>query len=135
MINTSGFLANTKVTVKRKASQTKTRTGGVINVVAAVYVSIDARIEHQEVETPITISGKLLRDFYLMQTWKNPSGDLYELKDGDVVEELNGSGDVHKAYEIVDVQGGSLFKNKKFKLESKMLVMNDDRYQDFIQKN
>jgi hypothetical protein len=59
-----------------------------------------------------------------MMTWTDSNGELYNVQDHDVVEDI-ASG---KRYLALNPKPGSLMTQKPFKLETELIVLADDRF-------
>lgn len=128
MFNASKFLQNATVSIFNEVS-VKDAKGAVTHTPVLSSSGNVAKIEHQSVDVPITHAGRELFSYYLLHLWADrTTGLLPDLKEGSFVQDE----ETLKSYEVIDIMVGSLFKKKGYKLEAKMLVMNDDRYNNFF---
>jgi hypothetical protein len=126
-LRTPTQFCNTTVSVFTP-TQTKNTKGQLSEPVPVIkFTSIRARIEHQTLLEPITISGFSVRQFMLLHTYCDSNGNIYDITNSDLVlDETSG-----KVYKVLEVIPGTLLKRVPYKLESKLIVSNDEHYQNF----
>ena len=123
MFNTGGLLGNARVDIYKTDVATDSR-GSITSVPTLKYENVIAKIESKEVEVPISYNGATYRHFYLMMTWTDANGEIYLLRDGDIVIDTTNN----KKYKVMISKPGTLVSMKPYKAETDMIVLADDRY-------
>jgi len=122
MIDVSNVLSNTMITILNETIVKDTKGGANKSYIETV-TGLKAKIESQEMESPVTISGKSYRHWYLIHIWAQDEV-LPDINDNDFIKDESNN----KGYKILEIQPANLHKNKPYKYEVKAIVLADDRF-------
>lgn len=129
MFNAASFLSNATVNIW-DVTESKTPAGAVKNIYSLFLTGLQGRIEKKEVDSPVEIDGRAYRAYYTLDLWLQADGELPAIKENQIVEDVTNA-DFPKRYLIYEVEAGHLFKTKPYKIQARMIVMNDERFTNF----
>ena len=126
--NPSSILKNTEIDIIRRVSVRDPKTGSKNETETTIYEDVDAKIEPSKSENPLKIFGIELTTWSLIHVWTDESGEVYQMRVGDIILDRNTS----KKYKVIELLTAKLSQMPVHHLEAIAIVYGDKRFDNFI---